>query len=138
MAVTIDIGDAKDIHPRNKLDVGERLARLALTGTYGKPGVPSGPFFRDASPQENSIRIHFDHVNGGLVSKTSRLGGFAIAAADRKFVAADAVIDGESVVLSNPAVTHPVHVRYAWADNPATASLFNAEGLPAAPFRTDR
>lgn len=137
MAVTIDIGDAKDIHPRNKLDVGERLARLALAGIYAKPGVPSGPVLRDASPQKDSIRIHFDHVNGGLVSKTPQLGGFAIAAADRKFVTADAVIDGDSVVVSSPAVTQPVHVRYAWADNPATASLFNAEGLPAAPFRTD-
>lgn len=137
MAVTIDIGDAKDIHPRNKLDVGERLARLALTGTYQRPGVPSGPVFREASPQDGGIRIHFDHINGGLVSKTSALGGFAIAGADRKFVAAAAVIDGESVLVSSPTVKSPEFVRYAWSDNPATANLFNAEGLPAAPFRTD-
>jgi sialate O-acetylesterase len=137
MAVTIDIGDAKDIHPRNKRDVGERLARLALVGTYAKPGVPCGPLVRDASPLENAIRIRFDHGEGGLVSKTPQLAGFAIAGADRHFIAAHASIDGDSVVLSHPSVSQPLHARYAWADNPATASLFNAAGLPAAPFRTD-
>lgn len=138
MAVTIDIGDAKDVHPRNKLDVGERLARFALVGTYGRPGVPCGPVFRDVSVEGDKLRVYFDHINGGLVSKTASLGGFAVAGSDKKFVAAQARIDGNSVIISNPEITTPVFIRYAWADNPSTASLFNAEGLPAAPFRTDR
>jgi sialate O-acetylesterase len=137
MAVTIDIGDEKDIHPRNKLDVGKRLARLALTGTYRKPGVPAGPLFRDASVQGARIRVHFDHIDGGLVAKNGAPRGFAIAGADRKFVAADAVIDGASVMVSSPSVAEPAFVRYAWADNPVDANLFNADGLPASPFRTD-
>ncbi len=137
MAVAIDIGDEKDVHPRNKLDVGKRLARLALTGTYGKPGVPCGPIFRDASVQGSRIRVHFDHIDGGLVARNGPLRGFAIAAADGRFAFADAVIDGDSVVVSSPSVSSPAFVRYAWSDNPVDANLFNADGLPAAPFRTD-
>ena len=137
MAVTIDIGDAKDVHPRNKRDVGKRLARLALTGTYGKPGVGSGPSFREASVQGDHIKITFNHVNGGLVSKGGALRQFAIAGSDRKFVAADAVIDGEHVIVSKPGITEPAFVRYAWADNPEGANLYSSDGLPAAPFRTD-
>jgi sialate O-acetylesterase len=137
MAVTLDIGDEKDIHPRNKLDVGKRLARLALSGTYGKPGVPCGPLFREASVENNSIRIRFEHTGSGLLAKDGELRQFAIAAADRKFVAASARIDGDSVIVSSPEVASPAHVRYAWADNPAGANLYNAEGLPAAPFKTD-
>jgi sialate O-acetylesterase len=137
MAVTIDIGEEKDIHPRNKLDVGKRLARLALAGSYQKPVVPCGPLFRDASIGNQRIRIRFDHAGGGLVAKGGSLKQFAIAGPDRNFVHAEAVIDGDSVVVSNPAITHPAYVRYAWADNPLGANLSNAEGLPAAPFRND-
>ena len=138
MAVTIDIGDEKNIHPLNKLDVGKRLARLALTGTYGKPGVPSGPTFQDAAVENSRLRVRFAHIGGGLVSKDGPLRQFAIAGADGKFVQADAVVAGDSVLVSSPSVPHPAHVRYAWADNPAGANLFNTDGLPAAPFRTDR
>ena len=137
MAVTIDIGDEKDVHPRNKLDVGKRLARLALSGTYGKPGVASGPLFREASVQDAGIRIQFDHVNGGLVAKGGALRQFAIAGTDGKFLQADAVVDGESVLVSSRSILRPAYVRYAWADNPAGANLYNSDGLPAAPFRTD-
>lgn len=137
MAVTIDIGDEKDVHPRNKKDVGARLARLALNGTYGKPGVPCGPLFQSASIKGDSIRIRFDHVNGGLVSAGGPLHGFAIAGPDKRFAAAQAAIEGDQVVVSSTEVSAPAFVRYAWADNPASANLFNAEGLPAAPFRTD-
>ena len=137
MAVTIDIGDEKDIHPRNKLDVGKRLARLAWVKTYQKSGVATGPVFRTASPEGNRIRLHFDAVAQGLVARNGSLKHFAIAGQDLKFVWADAVLEGDCVVVSNPRISKPVHVRYAWGDNPASANLYNSENLPAAPFRTD-
>jgi sialate O-acetylesterase len=137
MAVTIDIGDEKDVHPRNKLDVGRRLARLALNGTYGQPDIASGPVFRDAVVEGDRIRVRFDHAGGGLVANGGPLRQFAIAGADRKFVWADAVIDRDSVLVSSPAVPQPAFVRYGWADNPVGANLCNREGLPAAPFRSD-
>jgi len=135
-AVTIDIGEADDIHPRNKQDVGLRLALAALSTVYGQDMVHSGPTYREKTVEGNSIRLHFDHVGGGLVAADGRLRGFAIAGEDREFVWADASIDGETVVLSAPGMTSPVAVRYAWADNPVI-SLYNREGLPASPFRTD-
>jgi sialate O-acetylesterase len=137
MAVTIDLGEEKDVHPRNKRDVGQRLVRLALVGTYGKPGVSSGPLFREAIVENGRIRVKFDHTGGGLVAKDGALRQFAIAGSDGKFVWADAMIEGDDVIVSTPSITAPVHVRYAWADNPADANLFNTEGLPAAPFRTE-
>ncbi|MEO5712744.1 MAG: sialate O-acetylesterase [Luteolibacter sp.] len=137
MAVTLDIGDEKNVHPKNKLDVGRRLARLALTGTYGKPGVANGPLFHDAAVEGGKIRVRFDSTGGGLVAKDGALKQFAIAGSDKKFVWADAVIDGETVVVSSPSIPQPVYVRYAWAENPAGANLFNSEGLPAAPFRNE-
>ncbi len=137
MAVTIDIGDEKDIHPRNKRDVGKRLARLARVGTYRQPGVPCGPLFREASIEGGAIRISFDHTEGGLVSKSGEPRGFSIAGADKRFVNAVAHIEGATVKISSPEVPSPAFVRYAWADNPAAANLCNTEGLPAAPFRTD-
>lgn len=137
MAVTIDIGDEKNVHPRNKLDVGQRLARLALTGLYQQPGVASGPVFRDATVEGPNIRVRFQQTGGGLTANGGPLRQFAIAGADRKFEWAEAVIEGDSVRVSSPAVPQPTFVRYAWADNPAGANLYNREGLPAAPFRTD-
>lgn len=137
MAVAIDIGDAKDVHPRNKLDVGNRLAQLALTGTYEQPSSGSGPAFRDASVQGNCIKVSFDHAESGLVSKGGKPRQFAIAGDDRKFVVADAVIEGEHVTVSSTRIAKPAFVRYAWADNPEGANLYNSDGLPAAPFRTD-
>ncbi|QJE95465.1 sialate O-acetylesterase [Luteolibacter luteus] len=136
LAVAIDIGEANDIHPRNKQDVGKRLALQALAKTYGQKVVPSGPEFREAKTEGGTIRLSFDYAGGGLVVKGGGLKGFSIAGADKKFVWADAKIDGGTVVVSSPQVPAPAAVRYAWTENP-DATLFNAEGLPAIPFRTD-
>ena len=135
-AVIIDIGEANDIHPRNKQDVGARLALAALNQTYGQDVVYSGPAYREMTKEGNTLRLHFDHAGGGLVARDGELKGFAIAGADSQFVWAEAKIDGEAIVVSSPAVPEPVAARYAWANNPVI-SLFNQEGLPASPFRTD-
>jgi len=137
MAVIIDIGDAVDIHPKNKQDVGKRLALWPLAGIYGKKLVYSGPIYKSMKADGNSIILSFDHAGGGLVAKgDGQLKGFSIAGADRKFVWADAKIEGNTVVVSSEKVSDPVAVRYAWADNPV-CNLYNKEGLPATPFRTD-
>jgi sialate O-acetylesterase len=137
MAVIIDIGDANDIHPKNKQDVGKRLALWALAKSYGKELVYSGPIYKSMKIEGEKIILRFDHVGGGLVAGPDEpLKGFAIAGADRKFVWAEAKIDGDSVVVSSDEVSTPVAVRYAWADNPV-CNLYNEEGLPASPFRTD-
>lgn len=137
MAVTLDIGDEKNIHPLNKRDVGKRLAGLALAGTYGKAVEADGPAFRTSAVENGRIRVKFDHASGGLVAKNGALQQFSIAGADGKYVWSDASIDGDSVIISNPSVANPVSVRYAWADNPAGANLYNSAELPAAPFRTN-
>jgi sialate O-acetylesterase len=137
MAVAIDIGDRKDVHPKNKQDVGDRLARLALRRTYGRTEVvDSGPVAAKVERRDDgALRVSFDELNGGLVAKGGgALGGFEVAGADGKFVAAEAVIDGDGVVLRAPTVERPGAVRYAWSGYPETANLINAAGLPAAPF----
>jgi sialate O-acetylesterase len=134
MAVTIDIGDAVDIHPKNKLDVGLRLALAARAIAYGEKMEWSGPLYRQVTHEENALRVWFDHANG-LVAKGSELTGFEIAGADGKYFPAQARIDGATVVVSSAAVPAPVSVRYAWAANP-TCNLYNREGLPASPFHT--
>ncbi|GIV19155.1 MAG: 9-O-acetylesterase [Armatimonadota bacterium] len=137
MAVAIDIGDANDIHPRNKQDVGKRLALNALAIAYGKKVVYSGPVYERMKREGNAIRLYFKHVDGGLMTPNGEpLKGFAIAGADRKFVWAEARIEGNTVVVQSPQVPEPVAVRYAWADNPV-CNLYNRAGLPASPFRTD-
>jgi sialate O-acetylesterase len=137
MAVIIDIGDAVDIHPKNKQDVGKRLALWAFANTYGKKLVYSGPIYKSMKVDGNSIVLSFDHVGGGLVAKGGEeLKGFSIAGADHKFVWADAKIDGDTVVVSSDKVSEPAAVRYAWADNPV-CNFYNKEDLPASPFRTD-
>jgi len=136
MAVMIDIGEANDIHPKNKQDVGKRLALWALAKTYGKTIVYSGPIYTLMEVQGNKTILHFDHVGGGLVAKGDSLKGFTVAGADKKFVWADAKIEGNTVVVSSDKVSVPVAVRYAWAKNPV-CNLYNKEGLPATPFRTD-
>jgi sialate O-acetylesterase len=150
MAVAIDVGDLDSIHPRNKTDVGERLALIALARDYGHGDrVHSGPLFREMKKESGKIRIFFDHVHGGLMvgKKVGRaavqedrddgLRRFVIAGSDRKWHWADAVIDGETVVVSSPNVPDPVAVRYAFAKNPLGCNLYNRDGLPASPFRTD-
>jgi sialate O-acetylesterase len=137
MAVTIDIGEERDIHPKNKQDVGQRLAQWALAKTYGKDVVACGPLYKSLSKQGNSIVLYFDYVDGGLVAKGgAKLQGFAIAGDDKKFVWAEAKIEGGCVTVSSPEVKAPAAVRYAWANNP-DCNLCNQAGLPASPFRTD-
>ncbi len=136
MAVTIDIGEAADVHPRNKQDVGRRLALIAEADVYHRDVVASGPVFDTMSVEGHSARIRFRHAEGGLSAKGGTLSGFAVAGKDRRFVWADARIEGDSVVVSSPQVDGPAIVRYAWADNPP-ATLVNGAGLPARPFRTD-
>ncbi|MHB9023138.1 MAG: sialate O-acetylesterase [Armatimonadota bacterium] len=136
MATIIDIGEMADVHPKNKHDVGNRLALWALADTYGKDVVASGPLCAGLKVEGNAICIHFDYIGGGLVAKDGPLQGFTIAGADRKFCWADAVIDGDTVVVRSEQVPAPTAVRYAWGDNPV-CNLYNAEGLPASPFRTD-
>ena len=137
VALAIDIGEANDIHPKNKQEVGRRLALDALATVYGKDVEYSGPTFRSMEVHEHSVRLSFDHAKDGLTTKGGTpLEGFAIAGSDGVFTWADAVIDGSGVVVSSTEVNRPVAVRYAWADNPA-CNLTNREGLPAVPFRTD-
>jgi sialate O-acetylesterase len=136
LAVAIDIGDAADIHPKNKRDVGNRLALSALAKTYQKELPGSGPWFRNIEVEGGKLRIRFDHSDGGLRIKGSSARSFAVAGEDRKFVWAKPVIDGDSIVVSSPAVPQPVAVRYAWDSNPE-ACLYNGAGLPAVPFRSD-
>jgi len=136
MAITVDIGDAGNIHPKNKQDVGLRLARWALTEVYGKPGVSCGPIYKSMAKKGGAIVIHFENVGKKLLAKGGDLVGFAVAGADRKFVRADAKIVGDTVVVSSPKVKSPAAVRYAWAPNPK-CNLYNSADLPASPFRTD-
>ena len=133
MAVTIDIGDPNDIHPKNKQDVGLRLSLTARAITYGEKVEWSGPLYRQVAQEESALRVWFDHANG-LMAKGATVTGFEIAGADGKYSAADAKIEGTSVVVSSAAVPAPVSVRYGWAPNP-NCNLFNKEGLPASPFQ---
>jgi sialate O-acetylesterase len=149
-AVIIDVGEAKDIHPRNKETVGQRLALNALKVTYGKEVVHSGPRYDSMSAQDNKVTLKFKHVGGGLVigaapiiklgqepnKPADKLVGFSIAGADKNFVWANAKIEGDTVVVWSDTVSKPVAVRYAWANNPE-CNLYNKEGIPASPFRTD-
>ena len=137
MAVTIDVGDKKDVHPKNKQAVGDRLARLALARTYGRDVADSGPTAVGiAREPEHGLRVRFADLHGGLVARGGGApGGFEVAGADGKFVAAAAVIDGETVVVRAAEVAEPVAVRYAWTGWPESANLVNAAGLPAAPFK---
>ncbi len=137
MAVTIDVGEADDIHPTNKQAVGKRLALWALGTTYGKQLVYSGPLFTSMSARDGKIAVRFEHAGEGLKAAGDKLKGFAIAGEDRKFVFAEAQIAGpDTVVVSSTEVAQPAAVRYAWAANP-DANLANSAGLPASPFRTD-
>jgi sialate O-acetylesterase len=135
-AVIIDIGQGTDIHPKDKQDVGRRLARQALKKDYNVNIVDSGPTYDTLSIEGDAIRIHFKNTAGGLVSHEAKPLGFAIAGEDKKFVWADAKIEGETVVVKSPAVAKPVAVRYGWANNPEV-TLYNKASLPACPFRTD-
>ena len=136
MAVTIDIGNPTDIHPRNKQDVGLRLALAARAIAYGEQDLEySGPVFRQATRDTSGLRLWFDHAGGGLEARGGPLGGFQVAGADGKFVNAQASISGNTVLVSSEAVKDPVRARYAWAAD-AKGNLYNDAGLPASPFQS--
>ena len=139
MAVTIDIGDPEDIHPTNKQDVGKRLAAIALEDTYGQRLVSQGPVYESVRFEADRAVISFKHTGSGLVVKDRYryLKGFEIAGDDRVFHYARAEMQGDKVVVYHPSGLKAAAVRYAWSDAPVDANLFNAEGFPAAPFRTD-
>lgn len=137
IAVTLDVGDFKNIHPPHKKEVGERLALWALAKDYGqKDLVYSGPIYKSMKVEGGKIRLSFDHRGSGLVAKDGMLTNFTIAGADKKSVPAKALIDKDSIVVSSDKVKEPIAVRYAF-DNAGIPSLFNKEGLPASSFRTD-
>ena len=146
---TVPLAEAGDIHPKNKYDVGMRLARWALAHDYGQKLEVSGPLFKVLKIEGGKVRLAFDHFGSGLMvgkkegrnpaveDKQGKLKRFAIAGADKKWFWADAVIVDNTVTVSSPDVKEPVAVRYAYQMNPDGANLYNREGLPASPFRTD-
>ena len=137
MAVTIDIGDPTNLHPKNKQDVGHRLALIAESKLYGKKIYYSGPLYKYSRIDGKTIRLSFDQVGEGLICKGSdKLIGFEILSSDGKVVSADAKIDGNDVVVWNDNILDPVSARYAWGDDPK-CNLYNSVMLPASPFRTD-
>jgi sialate O-acetylesterase len=136
IAVITDVGDKDDIHPTRKQPVGERLALAARGIAYGEKLVYSGPTYKSMKISGNKIILTFNNVGRGLEARDGELKGFSIAGADQKFVWAKAEVQGNKVVVSNPQVSQPVAVRYGWADYPVV-NLWNKDGLPASPFRTD-
>ena len=143
MAVTIDIGEANNIHPRNKQEVGRRLALAARALAYpddmelDELGAYAGPLFAKFAVEGGRVRLSFEHVGGGLQARDEDpLRGFTIAGEDKVFRLAHARIEGPNVIVWHPHVPKPAAVRYGWADNPV-CNLINVEGLPASPFRTD-
>ena len=140
MAVTTDIGEEKDIHPKNKQDVGKRLAAIALHKTYGVSSIYNGPKYQSMKIEGNKVIVTFNKISGDLSVKNQSkdVKGFEIAGANKQFYKAKGIIKGNTVVLSYDEVSKPVSVRYAWADYPGDANLFNKQGFPAGPFRTDK
>lgn len=136
LVVTIDTGDPTNIHPKDKRIVGERLAAAALAEHYGQKVPHVGPTFTAAEHVPGGLRLHFDHAEGGLVTRGGEAKEFSVAGADHKFHWARAKIEGDAVVVSSPDVPEPQAARYAWQGSPE-ATLFNGAGLPAGPFRTD-
>jgi sialate O-acetylesterase len=136
LAVTIDVGEAANLHPPRKEEIGDRLALWALANTYGEKREYSGPLYESMRVEGNSIRLRFRHVGKGLELRGDSPTAFIVAGDDKKFHRAEARVDGDTIVVSSPEVASPVAVRYAWADSPPS-TLFNKDGLPASPFRTD-
>jgi sialate O-acetylesterase len=136
MAVITDVGEEKDIHPRKKEPVGARLALAARGKAYGERIVYSGPTYKGLNVKHGEAILHFTNIGRGLEARGGELKGFAIAGDDKKFVWAKAEIKGKKIHVSNPAVPKPAAVRFGWADYPVV-NLWNKDGLPASPFRTD-
>ncbi|WP_119793355.1 sialate O-acetylesterase [Flavobacterium anhuiense] len=137
MAVTTDIGNAKDIHPTNKQDIGLRLAAIAMNNIYGKKQVHSGPTYKSQEIKGNQIVLTFDNIGSGLSTPNNELKGFEIAGADKVFHSAKAIIKDNKVIVSSDQVQNPVAVHYGWADDDTAINLFNKEKFPVSPFRTD-
>ncbi len=137
MAVTTDIGEEKDIHPKNKQDVGKRLAAVALNKVYGKKIVYSGPTYQSMKADNGKVILSFTNIAGGFVAKNGDLQGFEIADNDHVFYNANATIEGDHIIVSSDKVANPASVHFAWADYAGSANLYNKEGFPAVPFRTD-
>jgi sialate O-acetylesterase len=137
MALAIDIGESNDIHPKNKQDVGRRLALAAMHVAYGGTAEYSGPVFRQAVPEGGGMRVYLTHADGLQAKGGGAVSGFTVAGSDGKFVPAEVKIEGSTVVAWSAQVAAPTAVRYAWADDPV-CNLVNQAGLPAVPFRSDR
>ena len=139
-AVIIDIGNANDVHPRDKQNVGLRLSLAARKFAYGEKIVFSGPTYKSSKIKNGKMIIEFDNIGTGLVCKDKygSVKGFAIAGADKKFIWASAFIEKNKIVVWNESINNPKYVRYGWADNPDDLNLYNGEGLPACPFRTNK
>ncbi|MFA9458896.1 sialate O-acetylesterase [Halalkalibacter sp. AB-rgal2] len=137
MAVTIDVGEQNDLHPQDKKSVGQRLALCARHIAYGENIVYSGPHYKEMKRIDGKIKLSFDHIGSGLVTKDGELQAFEICGSDLNFFAATANIKDDHVIVYHDQIQNPVHVRYAWSDNPEEANLYNKEGLPASPFTTE-
>lgn len=139
MAVTSDVGEVKDIHPRNKQDVGLRLALAALSGNYKKKIVGSGPVYQSMKTEGNKVIISYSNIGSGLMTKDKYgyLKGFEISGADQKYCYAKAYIQGDKVIVYSNDISAPIAVRFGWFDDLSDNNLYNTEGLPAVPFRTD-
>lgn len=139
MAVTVDVGDQMDIHPQRKREVGERLAANAFKVVYGfAKEIATGPVYKSSSKKGNNIEIEFSNTGKGLMLTGDKLHGFSIAGANKNFIEADAIIQGNKVIVSSSTVKSPMYIRYAWGNAPLDANLYNGEGFPAIPFRTDK
>ena len=136
LIVTTDVGDEVDIHPKKKEPVGQRLALAARAIAYGEKIEHSGPLYDKMKIDGNKVTLSFKHVGSGLVAKGGELTGFTVAGDDHKFHPAKATIEGDTVVVTSASVSNPIAVRYGWVGNPIV-NLWNKEGLPASPFRTD-
>jgi sialate O-acetylesterase len=136
LAIAIDIGDEKSIHPTNKAEVGRRLSLWALAKVYGQAVVYSGPEFDTQKIEQGAIRLSFSFADGLRAKEDAQLEGFAVAGENQKFVEAVATIEGNEILVKSPQVKKPVAVRYAWKKNPV-CNLVNGAGLPASPFKTD-
>ena len=140
MVVTIDLGDSTNVHPKDKTELARRLALLALKNTYGQLlGEVASPMILNSKIKANKVELRFSNIGSGLIAhdKYGYLKGFELAGADQKFYYAKAAIEGERMIVSSDEVSNPVAVRYAWSSNPSDANLYNKEGFPTAPFRTD-
>jgi hypothetical protein len=136
MAITLDVGEPTNIHPKNKQAVGQRLSMWALGTVYGQDTPTSGPLLTKHEIKGDKVILSFSHTDGGLKAKDGTLKSFVIAGADKQWHDAVATIEGKNVIVTCAEVSEPVAVRYAWKDSPE-ASLFNGAGLPASQFRTD-